>query len=190
MRSHSNHRGTLQDREAVWMGDRLKRSFPTVNWLTPWAQHMITYSSNKSRIRSYISTTFSIRLNGSICPFGLLRNDPPSNPDLKSIRDATASCDPIYWSSEGGKFDRIGLPDALSGALIEDEIVAGDFCWFASSLRSSTISLSISAFLLRFPTRLKLDSILHSRFRRWHRPHAKYVGSWTTSHRNYKGNLN
>lgn len=38
--------------------------------------------------------------------------------------------------------------------------VVGDDCWLASCLRRSTISLSISAFLLRFPTLLKLASIL------------------------------
>lgn len=46
------------------------------------------------------------------------------------------------------------------------------------------ISRSISALRLRFPTRLKLDSILQSSFNRRHLEQS-LQGSWLTSHRSY-----
>ena len=60
----------------------------------------------------------------------------------------------------------LGLADVLNDALIVGPVVGEDACWRLSCLLNSTISRSISAFLLRFPTRLKLVSILHSSFKR------------------------
>lgn len=79
----------------------------------------------------------------------------------------------------------VGLAETLNEGLIAVPAVDGDACWRPSCLLNSTISLSISAFLLRFPTLLKFDSILHSRLRRWHRVHVVYSGSVTTSHRSW-----
>lgn len=53
---------------------------------------------------------------------------------------------------------------------------------------SSMISRSISALRLRFPTRLKLDSILHSSLSRRHLEQSDH-GSWTTSHRSCRKSL-
>lgn len=47
------------------------------------------------------------------------------------------------------------------------------------------ISLSISAFLLRLPTRLKLDSILQVSLSRWHLSHGIYTGAVMTLQRSY-----
>ena len=66
----------------------------------------------------------------------------------------------------------VGLADVLTDAFIEGAVAVGDDCWLASCFRSSTISRSISAFLLRFPTRLKFDSILHASLKRLHLAHA------------------
>lgn len=79
----------------------------------------------------------------------------------------------------------VGLAETLNEGLIAGPVVDGDACWRPSCLLNPTISLSISAFLLRFPTLLKFDSILHSRLRRWHRVHVVYNGSVTTSHRSF-----
>ena len=82
-----------------------------------------------------------------------------------------------------GRWDRVGLAEVLSEALMEGPVVGEDACWRPSCLLNSTISRSISAFLLRFPTLLKLDSILQPKFRRRHRVHVVYTGSVTTSQR-------
>lgn len=66
----------------------------------------------------------------------------------------------------------------------EGPFLTGEACCLTNCFLSSTISLSISAFLLRLPTRLKFVSILHSSFRRRHRLQTEN-GSWTTSHRSY-----
>ena len=137
-------------------------------------------------MRSLVRTISPIRLVSSNCAFGLLKNDPPSSPDLKSIKDATASSEPIYWSMCAGRWDMVGLAEVLKEALMEGPVVGEDACWSPSCLLNSTISRSISAFLLRFPTLLKLDSILQSRFRRRHRAQVVYTGSVTTSHRSYE----
>lgn len=79
----------------------------------------------------------------------------------------------------------VGLEEVLNEALIVGPVAEGDACCRPSCLLNSTISRSISAFLLRFPTLLKLDSILHSKFRRWHLVHVVYIGSVTTSQRSY-----
>ena len=77
----------------------------------------------------------------------------------------------------------VGLAEVLREALIVGPVVGEDACWRSNRLLSSTISRSISAFLLRFPTLLKLDSILQLRFRRRHRVQLVYTGSVLTSHR-------
>ena len=72
--------------------------------------------------------TSPIRLVRSSCAFGLLRNDPPSRPDLKSIKDATASSEPMYWSICAGRWDMVGLAEVLIEALIEGAVVGEDAC--------------------------------------------------------------
>ncbi len=111
-------------------------------------------------------------------------NDPPSSPDRRSINEATASSDPMYWSRVG-IFEMLGLEASL-GAFIRGPCAKGEGSYWASLLFRSTISRSISAFLLLLPTLLKFESILQSRLRRRHRSHATYTGSVTTSHFNFK----
>jgi len=86
-------------------------------------------------------------------------NEPPSNPDLRSSSVETASCEPIYWSRVDDNCDILGLAAVLIIRGFEGAV--GNECWLAIRFRSSIISRSISAFLLRFPTRLKFCSILH-----------------------------
>lgn len=171
---HSIRPETLRSSGVAGKDDRRRKSFSPVSktWPSP-SKKIITYCWYKSRTRSDIKIRPSMRREGWTCPPGLLMNDPPSIPDRRSMREATASCDPMYWSRVGGNWDKIGLPDRLMGALMAGAAVFGEAWWLASCLRSSIISRSISAFLLRFPTRLKLDSILQSRFRRWHLPQAR-----------------
>ena len=65
-----------------------------------------------------------------------------------------------------GRVEIVGLVGVLSDGFIGAWAVVGDDCWLANCLRRSMISLSISAFLLRLPTLLKLDSILQVSLRR------------------------
>lgn len=65
----------------------------------------------------------------------------------------------MYWSRLDDNWDILGLAEVLIIWGIEG--VVGDEFWPAIFFRNSRISRSISAFLLRFPTRLKFCSIRH-----------------------------
>ena len=93
----------------------------------------VTYCWNKSCTRSCVKNTSpSCRVRRSWA-FGLLMKVPPSRPERRSIKDATASSeptatDPIYWSACEGSCDIVGLADALREVLIEGPAAVGEVC--------------------------------------------------------------